>query len=162
MKRYGMRQPLQEFEKFLEMFWLCYAWKITLFERQRVCDFLRMYLTDRLSHRTTERRSRCHMPYLAPLREIKFVIWNNNMNLRSLYEQDGYWNKAKFLLASRADKPSFAQTRCAQTVRSVTAASAKLVTKLDQGSCIRPVIDPAVFMKCFTWNIIKWMYWQLP
>ena len=58
MKRYGMRQPLQEFEKFLEMFWLCYAWKITLFERQRVCDFLRMYLTDRLSHRTTERRSR--------------------------------------------------------------------------------------------------------
>ena len=61
------------------------------------------------------------------------------MNLRSLYEQDGYWNKAKFLLASRADKPSFAQTRCAQTVRSVTAASAKLVTKLDQGSCIRPV-----------------------
>ena len=45
------------------------------------------------------------------------------MNLRSLYEQDGYWNKAKFLLASRADKPSFAQTRCAQTVRSVTAAS---------------------------------------
>ena len=71
MKRYGMRQPLQEFEKFLEMFWLCYAWKITLFERQRVCDFLRMYLTDRLSHRTTERRSRCHMPYLVPLREIK-------------------------------------------------------------------------------------------
>ena len=61
------------------------------------------------------------------------------MNLRSLYEQDGYWNKAKFLLASRADKPSFAQTRCAQTVRSVTAASAKLVTKLDQGSRIRPV-----------------------
>ena len=45
--------------------------KITLFERQRVCDFLRMYLTDRLSHRTTERRSRCHMPYLIPLREIK-------------------------------------------------------------------------------------------
>ena len=41
------------------------------------------------------------------------------MNLRSLYEQDGYWNKTKFLLASRADKPSFAQTRCAQTVRSV-------------------------------------------
>ena len=61
------------------------------------------------------------------------------MNLRSLYEQNGYWNKAKFLLASRADKPSFAQTRCAQTVRSVKAASAKLVTKLDQGSCIRPV-----------------------
>ena len=58
MKRYGMRQPLQEFEKFLEMFWLYYAWEITLFERQRVCDFLRMYLTDRLSHRTTERRSR--------------------------------------------------------------------------------------------------------
>ena len=25
MKRYGVRQPLQEFEKFLEMFWLCYA-----------------------------------------------------------------------------------------------------------------------------------------
>lgn len=45
--------------------------KITLFERQRVCDFLRMYLTDRLSHRTTERRSRCHMPYRVPLREIK-------------------------------------------------------------------------------------------
>ena len=63
------------------------------------------------------------------------------MNLRSLYEQDGYWNKVKFLLASRADKPSFAQTRCAQTVRSVT--------ELDQGSCIRPVIDPAVFMKYF-------------
>ena len=71
------------------------------------------------------------------------------MNLRSLYEQDGYWNKTKFLLASRADKPSFVQTRCAQTVRSVKAASAKLVTKLDQGSRIRPVIDPAVFMKCF-------------
>ena len=71
------------------------------------------------------------------------------MNLRSLYEQDRYWNKVKFLLASRADKPSFAQTRCAQTVRSVTAASAKLITKLDQGSCIRPVIDPAVFMKYF-------------
>ena len=71
------------------------------------------------------------------------------MNLRSLYEQDGYWNKAKFLLVSRADKPSFAQTRYAQTVRSVTAAGAKLVTKLDQGSCIRPVIDPAVFMKYF-------------
>ena len=71
------------------------------------------------------------------------------MNLRSLYEQDGYWNKAKFLLASRTDKPSFAQTRYAQTVRSVTAASAKLVTKLDRGSCIRPVIDPAVFMKYF-------------
>ena len=69
MKRYGVRQPLQEFEKFLEMFWLCYAWKITLFERQRVCDFLRMYLTDRLSHRTTERRSRCRMPYLIQLRE---------------------------------------------------------------------------------------------
>ena len=33
------------------------------------------------------------------------------MNLRSLYEQDGYWNKAKFLLASHADKPSFVQTR---------------------------------------------------
>ena len=33
MKRYGMRQLPQEFEKFLEMFWLCYAWKITLFER---------------------------------------------------------------------------------------------------------------------------------
>lgn len=45
--------------------------KITLFERQRVCDFLRMYLTDRLSHRTTERQSRWHMPYLVPLREIK-------------------------------------------------------------------------------------------
>ena len=71
MKRYGMRQPLQEFEKFLEMFWLCYAWEITLFERQRVCDFLHMYLTDRLSHRTTERQSRWHMPYLVPLREIK-------------------------------------------------------------------------------------------
>ena len=71
MKRYGTRQPLQEFEKFLEMFWLCYAWKITLFERQRVCDFLCMYLTDRLSHRTTERRSRCHIPYLIQLREIK-------------------------------------------------------------------------------------------
>ena len=71
MKRYGMRQPLQEFEKFLEMFWLCYAWKITLFERQRVCDFLCMYLTDRLSHRTTERRSRCRIPYLIQLREIK-------------------------------------------------------------------------------------------
>ena len=25
MKRYGVRQPLQEFEKFLEMFWLCYV-----------------------------------------------------------------------------------------------------------------------------------------
>ena len=72
------------------------------------------------------------------------------MNLRSLYEQGGYGNKAKFLLASRADKPLFAQTRCAQTVRSVTAASAKLVTKLDQGSRIRPVIGPAVFMKYFT------------
>ena len=72
------------------------------------------------------------------------------MNLRSLYEQDGYWNKAKFLLVSRADKPPFAQTRCTQTVRSVTAASAKLVTKLDQGSRIRPVIGPAVFMKYFT------------
>ena len=72
------------------------------------------------------------------------------MNSRSLYEQDGYWNKAKFLLVSRADKPSFAQTRCAQTVRSVTAASAKLVTKLDQGSRTRPVIDSAVFLKCFT------------
>ena len=71
MKRYGMRQPLQEFEKFLEMFWLCYAWKITLFELQRVCDFLRMYLTDRLSHRTIERRSRCRIPYLIQLREIK-------------------------------------------------------------------------------------------
>ena len=71
MKRYGMRQPLQEFEKFLEMFWLCYAWKITLFERQRVCDFLRMYLTDRLSHRTTERRSRCRTSYLIQLHEIK-------------------------------------------------------------------------------------------
>ena len=45
--------------------------KITLFERQRVCDFLHMYLTDRLSHRTTERQSRWHMPYLVPLREIK-------------------------------------------------------------------------------------------
>ena len=67
------------------------------------------------------------------------------MNLRSLYEQDGYWNKAKFLLTSCADKPSFAQTRCAQTVRSVTAASAKLVTKFGQGSCIRPVIEVAVF-----------------
>ena len=72
------------------------------------------------------------------------------MNLRSLYEQDGYWNKAEFLLASHADKSSFAQTRCDQTVRSVTAASAKLVTKLDQGSRIRPVIDSTVFMKCFT------------
>ena len=67
------------------------------------------------------------------------------MNLRSLYEQDGYWNKAKFLLASRADKPPFAQTRYAQTERSVTAANAKLVTKFDQGSCIRPVIEAAVF-----------------
>ena len=85
MKRYGMRQPLQEFEKFLEMFWLCYAWKITLFERQRVCDFLRMYLTDRLSHRTTERRSRCRIPYLIQLRET-FHEYSN------LYEQDGYRN----------------------------------------------------------------------
>ena len=67
------------------------------------------------------------------------------MNLRSLYEQDGYWNKTKFLLTSRADKPPFAQTRYAQTERSVTAASAKLVTKFDQGSCIRPVIEAAVF-----------------
>ena len=58
------------------------------------------------------------------------------MNLRSLYEQDGYWNKVKFLLASHADKPSFAQTRCAQTARSVTAASAKLVTIL-YPSCYR-------------------------
>ena len=66
------------------------------------------------------------------------------MNLRSLYEQDGYWNKAKFLLASRADKPPFAQTRCAQTERSMTAARAKLVTKLGQGSCSRPVIEVAV------------------
>ena len=66
------------------------------------------------------------------------------MNLRSLYEQDGYWNKAKFLLVSRADKPPFAQTRCAQTERSMTAASAKLVTKLGQGSCSRPVIEVAV------------------
>ena len=67
------------------------------------------------------------------------------MNLRSLYEQDGYWNKAKFLLASRADKPPFAQTRCAQTERSMTAASAKLVTKLGQGFCSRPVIEVAVY-----------------
>ena len=44
--------------------------KITLFERQRVCDFLRMHLTDRLSHRTTERRSRCHTPYFIQLRKI--------------------------------------------------------------------------------------------
>ena len=66
------------------------------------------------------------------------------MNLRSLYEQDGCRNKPKFLLASRADKPPFAQTRCAQTERSVTAASAKLVTKSDQGSCSRPVIETAV------------------
>ena len=72
------------------------------------------------------------------------------MNLRSLYEQDGYWNKAKFLLASHADKPSFAQTRCAQTVRSVTAASAKLVTKLDQGSRIRPVM-----ILLYSWNISR-------
>ena len=49
------------------MFWLCCAWEITLFERQRVCDFLRMHLTDRLSHRTAERRSRCRMPYLIQL-----------------------------------------------------------------------------------------------
>ena len=61
-----------------------------------------------------------------------------------------YWNKAKFLLASRTDKPPFAQTRYAQTERSVAAASAKLVTKLAQGSCIRPVIDSAVFQQCFT------------
>ena len=72
------------------------------------------------------------------------------MNSRSLYEQDGNWNKVEFLLTPRADKPSFAQTRCTQTVRSVTAASAKLVTKLDQGSRTRPVIDSAVFLKCFT------------
>ena len=70
MKRYGVRQPLQEFEKFLEMFCLCCVWEITLFERQRVCDFLRMRLTDRLSHRTAERRSRCPVPYLIQLREI--------------------------------------------------------------------------------------------
>ena len=56
-----------------------------------------------------------------------------------------YWNKAKFLLASRDDKPPFAQTRCAQTERSLAAASAKLVTKLAQGSRICPAIDPAVF-----------------
>ena len=37
------------------------------------------------------------------------------------------------------------QTRYAQTERSVTAASAKLVTKFDQGFCIRPVIEAAVF-----------------
>lgn len=72
------------------------------------------------------------------------------MNLRSLYEQDGYGNKAKFLLTSRADKPPFAQTRCAQTERSVATASAKLVTKFGQGSCIRPVIEAAVFQQCFT------------
>ena len=70
MKRYGVRQPLQEFEKFLEMFWLFCAWEITLFERQQVCDFQRMRLTDRLSHRTAERRSRCPVPYLIQLREI--------------------------------------------------------------------------------------------
>ena len=73
-----------------------------------------------------------------------------NANSRSLYEQDGYWNKSKFLLASRADKPSLAQTRYAQTERSVTATSAKLVTKLGQGSCIRPAIDSADIYKCFT------------
>jgi hypothetical protein len=33
-----------------------------------------MRLTDRLSHRTAERRSRCLMPYLIQLREIKGVI----------------------------------------------------------------------------------------
>ena len=44
--------------------------KITLSERQRVCDFPRMRLTDRLSHRTAERRSRCPVPYLIQLREI--------------------------------------------------------------------------------------------
>ena len=39
--------------------------------------------------------------------------------------------RPNFLLTSRADKPPFAQTRYAQTERSVTAASAKLVTKFD-------------------------------
>ena len=53
------------------MFWLFCAWEITLFERQRVCDFPRMRLTDRLSHRTAERRSRCPVPYLIQLRDIK-------------------------------------------------------------------------------------------
>ena len=69
----------------------------------------------------------------------------HNANSRSLYKQDRCRNKPKFLFTSRADKPPFAQTRCAQTERSVTAASAKLVTKFDQGFCIRPVIEAAVF-----------------
>ena len=68
-----------------------------------------------------------------------------NTNSRILYKQDGCRNKPKFLLVSRADKPPFAQTRCAQTERSVTAASAKLVTKSGQGSCSRPVIEVAVY-----------------
>ena len=63
----------------------------------------------------------------------------------AFYTQDGCRNKPQFLLTSRADKPPFAQTRYAQTERSVTAANAKLVTKFDQGSCIRPVIEAAVF-----------------
>ena len=74
----------------------------------------------------------------------------HNINSHSLYKQDGHRNKPQFLLTSRADKPPFAQTRCAQTERSVTAASAKLVTKFGQGSCIRPVIEAAVFQQCFT------------
>ena len=63
----------------------------------------------------------------------------------AFYTQDGCRNKPQFLLTSRADKPPFAQTRYAQTERSVTAANAKLVTKFDPGSCIRPVIEAAVF-----------------
>ena len=100
--------------------------------------------------------------------KIKDVSWNNtilhtpkyNKNSRSIYKQNGCKNKTKFLLTSRADKPPFAQTRYAQTERSVTAASAKLVTKLGQGSSIRPVIDAAVFQQCFTWNITRQIYYK--
>ena len=48
-----MRQPLQEFEKFLEMFWLCCAWEITLFERQRVLGFFQRFQQNPCSLRST-------------------------------------------------------------------------------------------------------------
>ena len=58
MKRYGVRSTSAGVREVLRDVLAVLYVKNHMFERQRVRGFPRMQLTDRLSHRTTERRSR--------------------------------------------------------------------------------------------------------
>ena len=93
-----------------------------------------MILADRLSHRTSERRSRCHTQFFKHCvnhtRVSELIIAKS----RRLASRNSYENASRFLLVPLADQVPFEQTRCAQTELSVAPARAVLATESLLGS----------------------------